>query len=265
MEHISQYSFEGLWHVSVSVATSHTEQALTVSGFGTQSFQGGQCIQTMLQAIWPSFKDFPNHIPASAHVTSAQMLCFFLFIIIQLPLLWLHVSKLRFLFMAKTIVMPIFGMTLFIWALVAGKSSYPIFDINSNTTFSQRIWSNFLEGNKHQGRDTSCSCLLSMRNDHNLPQSYSGFEHARFHSIRKISSPSVLDSGSWSLCPRHTLRYFGSDSHISLSRSIWRHHLESSTSLSTLGKSRSAILLGTLLGVRCDRHQHLSKLGLFLQ
>src|SRR6187402_1041356 len=90
-------------------------------GFGTQSFQGGQCIQTMLQAIWPSFKNFPNHIPASAHVTSAQMLCFFLFIMVQLPLLWLHVSKLRYLFMAKTIVMPIFGLTLFIWALVAGK------------------------------------------------------------------------------------------------------------------------------------------------
>ncbi|KAH7370593.1 NCS1 nucleoside transporter [Rhexocercosporidium sp. MPI-PUGE-AT-0058] len=95
--------------------------------FGTQSFQGGQCIQTMLQAIWPSFKTFPNHIPASAHVTSAQMLCFFLFIIVQLPLLWLHVSKLRFLFMAKTIVMPIFGMTLFIWALVAAKGFGPTF------------------------------------------------------------------------------------------------------------------------------------------
>jgi NCS1 family nucleobase:cation symporter-1 len=75
----------------------------------------------MLQAIWPSFKTFPNHIPASAHVTSAQMLCFFLFIIIQLPLLWLHVSKLRYLFMAKTFVMPVFGLTLFIWAIVAGR------------------------------------------------------------------------------------------------------------------------------------------------
>ncbi|KAH6717873.1 NCS1 nucleoside transporter [Leptodontidium sp. MPI-SDFR-AT-0119] len=100
--------------------------------FGTQSFQGGQCIQTMLQAIWPSFKDFPNHIPASAHVTSAQMLCFFLFIIIQLPLLWLHVSKLRFLFMAKTIVMPIFGMTLFIWALVAARGFGPTFSKGTN-------------------------------------------------------------------------------------------------------------------------------------
>ncbi|KAE8449260.1 hypothetical protein EG329_008427 [Mollisiaceae sp. DMI_Dod_QoI] len=95
--------------------------------FGTQSFQGGQCVQTMLTAIWPSFNHFPNHIPASAHVTSAQMLCFFLFIIIQLPLLWLHVSKLRYLFMVKTIIMPIFGLTLFIWAIVAAKGFGPTF------------------------------------------------------------------------------------------------------------------------------------------
>ncbi|KAE9372153.1 hypothetical protein N431DRAFT_338967 [Stipitochalara longipes BDJ] len=95
--------------------------------FGTQSFQGGQCVQTMLQAISPSFKNFPNHIPASSHVTSAQLLCFFLFIFIQLPLLWLHVSKLRFLFMAKTIIMPIFGLTLFVWALAAAHGFGPTF------------------------------------------------------------------------------------------------------------------------------------------
>ncbi|KAI8225052.1 putative permease [Colletotrichum sp. SAR 10_96] len=95
--------------------------------FGTQSFQGGQCLQVMIAAIWPSFNNFPNHLPASAHVTSAELLCFFLFIIVQLPLLWLHVSSLRYMFMAKTIIMPIFGLTLFIWALVAAKGFGPTF------------------------------------------------------------------------------------------------------------------------------------------
>jgi hypothetical protein len=89
-------------------------------GFGTQSFLGGQWIRTTLQTIWQSFKNIPNHILASPHVTSAQLLGFFL-VIIQLPLLWLHVSKLRYLFMAKTIVMPLSALTLFVWALVEGK------------------------------------------------------------------------------------------------------------------------------------------------
>ncbi|KAF7320233.1 NCS1 nucleoside transporter family [Mycena kentingensis (nom. inval.)] len=75
--------------------------------FGTQTFQGGQCIEVMLGAIWPSFKQFPNRLPPSAHVTSSQLLCFFIFYIIQLPLLGL-----RHLFMLKVVVMPIFGFTL---------------------------------------------------------------------------------------------------------------------------------------------------------
>ncbi|KAK8195721.1 NCS1 nucleoside transporter [Phyllosticta capitalensis] len=95
--------------------------------FGTQSFQGGQCLQVMISAIWPSFNNFPNHLPASAHVTSAELLCFFLFILLQLPLLWLHVSTLRWMFMAKTLLMPVFGLTLFIWALVAAHGFGPTF------------------------------------------------------------------------------------------------------------------------------------------
>ena len=51
--------------------------------------KGGQCVQVMLTAIWPSFANFANHLPASANVTSAQLLCFFIFYIIQLPLLWI--------------------------------------------------------------------------------------------------------------------------------------------------------------------------------
>lgn len=43
----------------------------------------------MLQAIWPSFASFPNHLPLSANVTSSQLLCFFIFYIIQLPLLYI--------------------------------------------------------------------------------------------------------------------------------------------------------------------------------
>ncbi|KAJ7860606.1 hypothetical protein B0H14DRAFT_3134829 [Mycena olivaceomarginata] len=37
---------------------------------------GGQCLQAMLSAIFPSFKSFKNHLPPSAHVTSSQLLCF---------------------------------------------------------------------------------------------------------------------------------------------------------------------------------------------
>ncbi|KAJ7107148.1 NCS1 nucleoside transporter family [Mycena crocata] len=95
--------------------------------FGTTTYQGGQCVQVMLQAIWPSFKSFPNHLPLSAHVTSSQLLSFFLFYIIQLPLLLIHISKLRHLFMLKAILMPIFGLALFGWAVGRAHGFGPIF------------------------------------------------------------------------------------------------------------------------------------------
>lgn len=82
----------------------------------------------MISAIWPSFNHFKNRLPASAHVTSSELLCFFLFIIIQLPLLYLRVSTLRYMFMAKTLIMPIFGLTLFIWALVQANGFGPTFN-----------------------------------------------------------------------------------------------------------------------------------------
>lgn len=59
--------------------------------------------------------------PADSHLTSAQLLCFFICIIIQLPHLWLHVSNSRFLFMSKSIIKPFVDLTLFVWALIAGK------------------------------------------------------------------------------------------------------------------------------------------------
>ncbi|KIY45792.1 hypothetical protein FISHEDRAFT_18750, partial [Fistulina hepatica ATCC 64428] len=96
--------------------------------FGTQTYQGGLCVQVMLEAIWPSFKSLPNHLPSSAQVTSAELLCFFIFYMIQLPLLWIHISKLRYLFMIKVIVMPIFGFTLFGWAIGRAHGFGPLFD-----------------------------------------------------------------------------------------------------------------------------------------
>ncbi|KAJ7630713.1 NCS1 nucleoside transporter family [Roridomyces roridus] len=95
--------------------------------FGTISFQGGQCVNVMIGAVFPSFKSFPNHLPASAHVTSAELLCFFIFYIIQLPLLFIHISKLKTLFTLKVIIMPIFGIALLGWAVGSAHGFGPIF------------------------------------------------------------------------------------------------------------------------------------------
>jgi len=93
----------------------------------------------MLEAIWPFFKTFPNHLPTSAHVTSAQLLCFFIFYIIQLPLLWIHISKLRYLFLLKIVIMPIFGFTLFGWAVGTAHGFGPVFNKGTVSTGSTPV------------------------------------------------------------------------------------------------------------------------------
>jgi len=37
--------------------------------------EGGDFLNNCLTAIWPSFERFPNHLPESAGITSAGMLC----------------------------------------------------------------------------------------------------------------------------------------------------------------------------------------------
>lgn len=95
---------------------------------------GGQCLNVMISAIWPSFKRLPNTIPASAHVTSAELLCFFLFLIIQAPLLYVRVGRLRHFFTFKTCIMPVFGLVLFIWAVVQAKGFGPTFNQTTRIT-----------------------------------------------------------------------------------------------------------------------------------
>ncbi|KAL4894935.1 permease for cytosine/purines, uracil, thiamine, allantoin-domain-containing protein [Aspergillus ambiguus] len=95
--------------------------------FGTQTYQAGQCVAVMIIAIWPSFQYFPNKLPGSTPATSSELLCFFLAIIIQLPLLYMKVSSLRYLFIVKMCIMPIFGIILFSWAVAAAHGFGPIF------------------------------------------------------------------------------------------------------------------------------------------
>jgi len=45
--------------------------------------QAGAYLQRMIEAIWPSFINFPNHLPENAGITSAGILCFMLYWVLQ--------------------------------------------------------------------------------------------------------------------------------------------------------------------------------------
>ncbi|KAF2107934.1 permease for cytosine/purines, uracil, thiamine, allantoin-domain-containing protein [Lophiotrema nucula] len=83
--------------------------------------QAGNFLQRALEAIWPSFIHFPNHLPESAGVTSAALLCIFLYWFAQTALALMPISKLRVLFWIKGVIVPPTFFALFLWAVIVTK------------------------------------------------------------------------------------------------------------------------------------------------
>lgn len=80
---------------------------LAMFWLGIQGANGAQCITIMIEAIWPSYANIENHLPDSAGITTKGMVSYFLFWIIQLPLLLIPPTRLRYLFVTKLIAAPI--------------------------------------------------------------------------------------------------------------------------------------------------------------
>ncbi|KAL8243967.1 hypothetical protein R6Q59_010225 [Mikania micrantha] len=88
--------------------------------------QAGDFLGNCITAIWPSFEYFPNHLPESAGITSAGLLTFFLYWIIQTILACMPIKKLRILFLIKGIIVPPTFLALFLWAAIVTKGGGPL-------------------------------------------------------------------------------------------------------------------------------------------
>ena len=87
--------------------------------------QAGGFLQCCIEAIWPSFKRFPNHLPENAGITSAGLLCFFLYWFLQTGLSLMPIEKLRVLFWVKGVIVPPTFLALFLWAAIVTKGGGP--------------------------------------------------------------------------------------------------------------------------------------------
>ncbi|KAK6397841.1 hypothetical protein LTR65_005089 [Meristemomyces frigidus] len=80
---------------------------------GVQTTTGGQCMTVLLGAIWPSFNNIPNHIPVSEGITTAGMIGFVLYFLLQLPFLCIPYTKVQYFFGFKSIIAPIIFLAVF--------------------------------------------------------------------------------------------------------------------------------------------------------
>jgi cytosine/uracil/thiamine/allantoin permease len=94
----------------------------------------------MLEAIWPSFAHWHlDSLPKSADISAPDLLCFSLFWIASFPFLFVSMSSLRWVFVVKIAIMPLFYVALFTWALTAGNGVGPLFSIPNKITSGQSI------------------------------------------------------------------------------------------------------------------------------
>ncbi|KAH9894668.1 amidase signature domain-containing protein [Xylariomycetidae sp. FL2044] len=89
--------------------------------YGIQTFYGANllsvCFRCIFGGIW---HDWPNSLPASADVTSKQLLGFFLVWLAEFPFMFIHPSKIQLLFTVKGFMMPVATFGLFGWCMAYG-------------------------------------------------------------------------------------------------------------------------------------------------
>ncbi|KAH8732311.1 permease for cytosine/purines, uracil, thiamine, allantoin-domain-containing protein [Phaeosphaeriaceae sp. PMI808] len=115
--------------------------------------QAGNFLQRCIEAIWPSFISFPNHLSEGAGIDSAGLLCVFLYWFLQTGLALMPIAKLRVLFWVKGVVVPPTFLALFLWAVIVTKGGGPLIkgklDIKSDymgTTYSALTGLNVIIG-----------------------------------------------------------------------------------------------------------------------
>jgi NCS1 family nucleobase:cation symporter-1 len=109
---------------------------LAMFWLGIQSANGAQCMTIMLRAIAPSYNNIPNHLPASAAIDSKGMLSYFLFWLIQMPLLLIHPTKLKPVFITKLIAAPVCAIATMAWCVHKAGGGGDIWNLRAEVSGS---------------------------------------------------------------------------------------------------------------------------------
>ncbi|KAG8886495.1 hypothetical protein FRB97_003006, partial [Tulasnella sp. 331] len=100
--------------------------AMACIWWGVQAWIGGQCMEVMLRSIFPGTQNIKNSMSASSGTNTRDFMCFFLYWLISLPVMWPEMHKIRHVFTAKAIFAPTAGIIFFIWSIVKAKGVGPI-------------------------------------------------------------------------------------------------------------------------------------------
>ncbi|KAL2829403.1 permease for cytosine/purines, uracil, thiamine, allantoin-domain-containing protein [Aspergillus cavernicola] len=111
--------------------------------FATQSYYGGMITSVCLRTIFGnSWVNLPNHLPATAGITSRDLLAFFIFWIVQFGVMFVHPTVLRHLFVVKSIYTTAALLGVLGWAIHMNGGTLGDFSFDGQTTLhgSALVW-----------------------------------------------------------------------------------------------------------------------------
>ncbi|KAH7305523.1 NCS1 nucleoside transporter [Stachybotrys elegans] len=107
---------------------------------GVNLVQGGQCVYVMLHAIFPSIADIPNTMGSGSALTTAGMIGFVLFWLVNCAFLVYPVPKMRGLVYAKLVVFIISAVAMLAWVVSLAGGLGPVVHQPGFATGSERSW-----------------------------------------------------------------------------------------------------------------------------
>ncbi|KAJ3337558.1 hypothetical protein HDU93_000849 [Gonapodya sp. JEL0774] len=125
--------FGGMWPVFNRVVTS-------TLWFAFQSALGGGCATLVLRALIPQYNDIPNTLSESAGITSRDLLSLIIFWLTCIPGVLTRPEKLKYLFMAKSILTPIGFFALLGWSVSQAGGLGPIVSVPAKLEGSALGW-----------------------------------------------------------------------------------------------------------------------------
>ena len=104
--------------------------------FGIQTWIGGFAIYQMMRLWIPALETLPQIFPDSWGLQTGPAICFFIFWLLNMYIVYLGVDSIRKLLVFKAIFLPVAALALLAWALVAANGLGPILATPSKFTNS---------------------------------------------------------------------------------------------------------------------------------
>ncbi|KAE8153269.1 permease for cytosine/purines, uracil, thiamine, allantoin-domain-containing protein [Aspergillus avenaceus] len=107
---------------------------------GVNSVQGAQCLYVFLHAIFPSIENIPDRMGPKSALTSAQMMCFFIYWLVNCAFLVVPVPKMRSLIYIKVVVYYGGALAMLAWVVSLSNGSPSALRESSTVHGAEKSW-----------------------------------------------------------------------------------------------------------------------------